>query len=306
MAEFTHLHLHTEYSLLDGACDVYKLVDRVAALGQTSVAMTDHGNIYGAVHFFGAAKEKGIKPILGCELYVCKAEDHRAETPKDQYNHLLVLAQDEEGYRNLIRLTSEASLHGFYRKPRVSKRYLSENSKGLIGFSGCLSGEVCEALLGEAKYAGLSAEARYLAAKGVAQQYQDIFGKGNFYLEIQNQGLEQEHRIQAELFRMERELDIPLVLTNDSHYLCGEDTHAHDVMLCVQTGSKIHDKERLRFDSDQFFVKSADEMGRIFPDSPGVLERTMEIAERCNLKLNPVEDPFPVFAVPPGHTIDSY
>ena len=306
MAEFTHLHLHTEYSLLDGACDVYKLVDRVAALGQSSVAMTDHGNIYGAVHFFDAAKEKGIKPILGCELYVCKAEDHRAETPKDQYNHLLVLAENEEGYRNLIRFTSEASLHGFYRKPRVSKRYLSENSKGLIGFSGCLSGEVCEALLGEAKYVGLSAEARYLAAKGVAQQYQDIFGKGNFYLEIQNQGLEQETRIQAELFRMERELDIPLVLTNDSHYLCGEDTHAHDVMLCVQTGSKIHDKERLRFDSDQFFVKTADEMARIFPDSPGVLERTMEIAERCNLKLNPVEDPFPVFAVPAGHTIDSY
>ena len=147
MAEFTHLHLHTEYSLLDGACDVHKLVDRVAALGQKSVAMTDHGNIYGAVHFFNAAKEKGIKPILGCELYVCKAEDHRAETPNDQYNHLLVLAENEEGYRNLIRLTSEASLHGFYRKPRVSKKYLAENSKGLIGFSGCLSGELCEELM---------------------------------------------------------------------------------------------------------------------------------------------------------------
>ena len=147
MAEFTHLHLHTEYSLLDGACDVHKLVDRVAALGQKSVAMTDHGNIYGAVHFFNAAKAKGIKPILGCELYVCKAEDHRAESPNDQYNHLLVLAENEEGYRNLIRLTSEASLHGFYRKPRVSKKYLAENSKGLIGFSGCLSGELCEELL---------------------------------------------------------------------------------------------------------------------------------------------------------------
>ncbi len=147
MSEFTHLHLHTEYSLLDGACDVYKLVDRVAGLGQKSVAMTDHGNIYGAVHFFNAAKEKGIKPILGCELYVCKAEDHRAETPNDKYNHLLVLAENEEGYRNLIRLTSEASLHGFYRHPRVSKKYLAENSKGLIGFSGCLSGELCESLM---------------------------------------------------------------------------------------------------------------------------------------------------------------
>ncbi len=296
MAEFTHLHLHTEYSLLDGACDVHKLIDRVAALGQKSVAMTDHGNIYGAVHFVNAAKAKGIKPILGCELYVCKAEDHRAESPNDQYNHLLVLAENEEGYRNLIRLTSEASLHGFYRKPRVSKKFLADNSKGLIGFSGCLSGELCEELM-----AG-----QYEKAKGAAMQYQDIFGRGNFYLEIQDQGLEQEKKIQADLFRLEKELDIPLVLTNDSHYLCGEDSHAHDVMLCVQTGSKIHDAERFRFDSDQFFVKSAEEMGRIFPDSPGVTATTMEIAERCNFKLHAVDNPFPEFAVPVGHTIDSY
>ncbi len=296
MSEFTHLHLHTEYSLLDGACDVKKLCERVAKLGQKSVAMTDHGNIYGAVHFFNAAKEYGVKPILGCELYVCKAEDHRAETPNDQYNHLLVLAENEEGYRNLIRLTSEASLHGFYRKPRVSKKYLAENAKGLIGFSGCLSGELCEELM-----AG-----HYEKAKAAAQQYQDIFGRGNFYLEIQDQGLEQERKIQSDLFRLQKELDIPLVLTNDSHYLCGEDSHAHDVMLCVQTGAKIHDVDRFRFDSDQFFVKSADEMARLFPDSPGAMERTMEIAERCVLKLKAVDNPFPEFAVPPGHTIDSY
>ena len=296
MAEFTHLHLHTEYSLLDGACDIQKLVNRVADLGQSSVAMTDHGNIYGAVHFFAAAKERGIKPILGCELYVCKAEDHRAESPNDKYNHLLVLAENEEGYRNLIRLTSEASLHGFYRKPRVSKRYLAENSKGLIGFSGCLSGELCEELM-----AG-----QYEKAKAAALGYQDIFGKGNFYLEIQDQGLEDERRIQNDLFRLEKELGIPMLATNDSHYLCGEDSHAHDVMLCVQTGAKMHDKERFRFDSDQFFVKSADEMGLLFPGSPGVMERTMEVAERCNLKLHAVDNPFPEFAVPAGHTIDSY
>jgi DNA polymerase-3 subunit alpha len=296
MAEFTHLHLHTEYSLLDGACDVHKLVDRVAAVGQKSVAMTDHGNIYGAVNFFSAAKAKGIKPILGCELYICKHEDHRAPGDGDENNHLLVLAQDEEGYRNLVRITSEASLYGFYRKPRVSKQYLAEHSKGLIGFSGCLSGELCEELM-----AG-----NYEKARGVAQQYEDIFGKGNFYLEIQDQGLEQEKKIHEALFRMERESNIPLVLTNDSHYLCGEDSHAHDVMLCVQTGSKIHDKERFRFDSDQFFVKGADEMARLFPDSPGVMARTMEIAERCQLKLHPVESPWPEFAVPEGQTIDSY
>ena len=296
MAEFTHLHLHTEYSLLDGACDVYKLVDRVAALGQKSVAMTDHGNIYGAVHFFDAAKAKGVKPILGCELYISKKDDHRAPGEGDENNHLLVLAQNEEGYRNLIRITSEASLHGFYRKPRVSKRYLAEHSAGLIGFSGCLSGELCEELV-----AG-----RYEKAKSVAQQYEDIFGKGNFFLEIQDQGLEDEKKIHEALFRLERELDIPLVATNDSHYLCGEDSHAHDVMLCVQTGAKVHDKERFRFDSDQFFVKSADEMVLTFKDSPDVLKRTQEIAERCNLKLAKIDNPFPEFAVPEGHTIDSY
>ncbi len=309
MPEFTHLHLHTEYSLLDGACDVYKLADRVAKMGQKAVAMTDHGNIYGAVHFFEAAKTSGIKPILGCELYVCKSEDHRGDVtwrPGDsgpagkeresEYNHLLVLAENEEGYRNLVRLTSEASLHGFYRKPRVSKKFLAENSKGLIGFSGCLSGELCEALMG----------GQYARATEVAQQYQDIFGKGNFYLEIQDQGLEQERRIHADLFRLEKELGIPLVATNDSHYLCGEDSHAHDVMLCVQTGAKVRDAERFKFDSDQFFVKDAEEMARVFPDSPSVLERTMEIAERCHLKLSKVENPFPEFAVPAGHTIDSY
>jgi DNA polymerase-3 subunit alpha len=293
MAEFTHLHLHTEYSLLDGACDIKKLVDRVAALGQKSVAMTDHGNIYGAVHFFNAAKEKGIKPILGCELYVCKNEDHRAPAQGDDYNHLLVLAENEEGYRNLIRITSEASLHGFYRKPRVSKRYLAEHSQGLIASSGCLSGELCEEL----------SAGNYDKAKAVALQYQDIFGRGNFYLEIQDQGLEAERKIQNDLFRLEKELDIPLIATNDSHYLCGEDSHAHDVMLCVQTGSKVHDVNRFKFDSDQFFVKSGDEMQRLFPDSPGVLARTME---RCHFKLHPVENPFPEFDVPEGHTIDSY
>ncbi len=207
-----------------------------------------------------------------------------------------MLAENEEGYRNLIRLTSEASLNGFYRKPRVSKKYLAENSKGLIGFSGCLSGELCEAL--EAS--------DYAKAASVAQQYRDIFGKGNFFLEIQDQGLEQEKKIRADLFRLERELEIPLVATNDSHYLCGEDSHAHDVMLCVQTGSKIHESNRFKFDGDQFFVKGADEMGAIFSDSPDVLKRTMEIAERCNLKLHTIDNPFPEFAVPQGHTVDSY
>ncbi len=296
MAEFTHLHLHTDYSLLDGACDVEKLVQRVSSIGQKSVAITDHGNIYGAVHFFDAAKKHGVQPILGCELYICQKDDHRAEPQGDDYNHLLVLAENEEGYRNLVRITSEASLHGFYRKPRVSKKYLAEHAKGLIGFSGCLAGELCENLMKD----------RYDAAKTAAGQYQDIFGRGNFFLEIQDQGLELEKKIQADLFRLEKELEIPLVATNDSHYLCEDDAHAHEVLLCVQTAGSINDPKRFKFDSDQFFVKTADEMERLFSYAPQVVARTQQFPERCHLKLNPVDNPFPEFAVPPGHTIDSY
>src|SRR6201990_1464039 len=296
MPEFTHLHLHTDYSLLDGACDVEKLVAHVDKIGQKAVAITDHGNIYGAVHFFEAAKAKGIKPILGCELYICGNEDHRAAPEKDKYNHLLVLAENEEGYRNLVRITSEASLHGFYRKPRISKNYLAKHASGLIGFSGCLAGELCGNLM-----AG-----KYEDAKATASQYQDIFGRGNFFLEIQDQGLELEKKIHADLFRMEKDLDIPLVATNDSHYLCEDDHHAHEVLLCVQTAGSIHDPKRFKFDSDQFFVKSADEMARIFSHAPEVVSRTMQFAERCSFKLAKVTNPFPEFAVPQGHTIDSY
>jgi DNA polymerase-3 subunit alpha len=296
MTEFTHLHLHTEYSLLDGANELNKLMKRVAAMGQKAVAMTDHGNIYGAVHLFDAAKAAGIKPILGCELYVCKAADHRAEAPGDRYNHLIVLAENEEGYRNLVRITSEASLHGFYRKPRISKNFLAQHTKGLICMAACLAGEVAEDLMAD----------NYDAAKAAALQYQDMFGKGNYYLEIQDQGLPQERKINSDLFRLERELGIPMVAANDAHYLSAEDSRAHDVMLCIQTGAKIHDTNRFRFDSDQFYVKSGDEMARLFPDNPSVLSRTMEIAERCNFKLHKVDSPWPKFAVPEGETIDSY
>src|ERR1700728_3322476 len=296
MAEFTHLHLHTDYSLLDGACDVEKLVAHVDKIGQKAVAITDHGNIYGAVHFFNAASAAGVKPILGCELYICPQEDHRAAPEKDKYHHLLVLAENEEGYRNLVRITSEASLHGFYRKPRISKNFLAKHAQGLIGFSGCLAGELCGNLM-----AG-----KYEDAKASATQYQDIFGKGNFFLEIQDQGLELEKKIHADLFRLEKELDIPLVATNDSHYLCEDDHHAHEVLLCVQTAGSIHDPKRFKFDSDQFYVKSADEMEKLFSHAPEVVSRTMQFAERCRFKLSKVTNPFPEFAVPPGHTIDSY
>ena len=197
MSQFVHLHLHTDYSMLDGACDVEKLCYRAKELGMPAVAMTDHGNIFGAVHFVNAAKAAGIKPIIGCELYVCKKDDHRiARTPPDgdTYNHLLVLAENEEGYRNLVKITSEASLHGFYYKPRVSKKFLAEHSKGLIALSGCLKGEVAELLI----------EDKYDAAREAAATYSDIFGKQNFFLEIQDQGLEMEHRIHPGLFRLKK------------------------------------------------------------------------------------------------------
>src|ERR1700753_3118956 len=210
-AEFTHLHLHTDYSLLDGACDVDKLAKHLVKIGQTSAAITDHGNIYGAVHFFDAMKKKGLKPILGCELYVCKEDDHRREfaNPDEKYNHMLVLAENEAGYRNLVRLTSEAALHGFYKKPRVSKNFLAKHVEGLIGFSGCLAGEVNQHLM----------DGKYDEAKRTAGFYEDLFGKGNYFLEIQDHGLVPDKAVCDGLFKMERELNIPLIATNDSQYV---------------------------------------------------------------------------------------
>src|SRR5215831_3963149 len=296
MSEFVHLHLHTDYSLLDGACGVPGLVKRVAEIGQKAVAMTDHGNIYGTVEFVDEAQKRGIKPIVGCELYICKKDDHRAPPEGDTYNHLLVLAENEEGYRNLIKITSEASMHGFYYKPRISKKFLAEHSTGLIGLSGCLAGEVCENLL-----AG-----KYDAARGAASFYREIFGKDNFFMEIQDQGLPEEHRIHADLFRLEKELGIPMVATNDSHYLCEDDAHAQDVLVCVQTGKSVNDTNRLKFHGNQFFVKSSEEMGRVFSSRPDVLSRTLAIAERCGFTLNKIKNPFPEFQVPDGYTLDSY
>ena len=298
-SQFVHLHLHTDYSLLDGACGVDQLVQRVKELGMPAVAMTDHGNIFGAVEFVNAAHKAGVKPIVGCELYICKKDDHNIErTPPegDTYNHLLVLAENEEGYRNLVKITSEASLHGFYYKPRVSKKFLAEHSKGLIGLSGCLKGEVAERLM----------ENKYDAARDAAAFYRDLFGKENFFLEIQDQGLEMEHRIHPGLFQLEKDLGLPLVATNDSHYLCEEDAHAQDVMLCIQTGKSLQDTNRMKFEGTQFFVKSRDEMVRVFKDSPDVLSRTLDIAERCSLRLEKVPSPFPDFEVPAGFTLDSY
>ena len=296
MPEFVHLHLHTDYSMLDGACSTENLVKRVKELKMPAVAMTDHGNIFGAVEFVDAAREAGVKPIVGCELYICKKDDHRGAPEGDSYNHLIVLAESDEGYRNLVKIVSEASLHGFYYKPRVSKKFLAEHSRGLIGMSACLKGEVAEELV----------EGNYEKARQAAITFNDIFGKGNFYLEIQDQGLPEEKLIQANLVKLEQELGIPLVATNDSHYLCEDDAHAQDVMVCIQTGKSINDTNRLKFANNQFFVKSPAEMAKIFSGYERVLARTMEIAERCNLELKKVREPFPKFEVPAGYSLDDY
>jgi DNA polymerase III subunit alpha len=293
-AEFTHLHLHTDYSLLDGACDVDKLAGHLSKIGQTAAAMTDHGNIYGAVHFFDAMQKKGVKPILGCELYLSETEDHR--NLSGGYRHFLVLAENEAGYRNLVRLTSEASLHGFYRKPRVSKEFLSKHTEGLIGFSGCLAGEVNQHLM-----AG-----KFDEAKRVAGGFEEMFGKGNFFLEIQDHGLEPDKGVCDALFKLERELNIPLIATNDSHYVEADDSRAHEILLCVQTAGSMNDPKRFKFDTQEFYIKSAEEMLRTFSQNPEVCTRTMQFIDRCNLKMTKVDNPFPDFEVPAGETLESY
>ncbi len=220
-----------------------------------AVAMTDHGNIFGAVRFVNAAKEAGVKPILGCELYICKKEDHRAAPEGDSYNHLIVLAENDEGYRNLVKIVSEASLHGFYYKPRISKKFLAEHSQGLIGLSACLKGEVAERLT-EGKYDAARAGGRKPSTTSSA--------RATSISRFRTRALPEEKRIQANLLKLEQELGIPLVATNDSHYLCEDDSHAQDVMVCIQTGKSINDTNRLKFHGNQFFVKSARRDGEGF------------------------------------------
>jgi len=297
-AEFTHLHLHTDYSLLDGACDVDKLAKHLTKIGQTSAAITDHGNIYGAVHFFDAMHKKNLKPILGCELYVCKEESHlRADAdPDSKYNHLLILAENEAGYRNLVRLTSEAALHGFYKKPRISKNFLAKHTEGLIALSGCLAGELQQNLM-----AG-----NYEAAKKTAGEYESMFGRGNYFLETQDHKLAPDAAVVKAMFQLEKDLGIPLIATNDSHYIEDQDSRAHEILLCVQTAASMNDPKRFKFDTQEFYIKTADEMHRLFAEAPEVCTRTMQFPERCALELAKVKNPFPHFDTPNGIPLDDY
>ncbi|MBI3405412.1 MAG: DNA polymerase III subunit alpha, partial [Acidobacteria bacterium] len=299
--EFVHLHLHTDFSLLDGACEITELVDETARRGMPAVAVTDHGNLFAAANFYHTATTRGVKPIIGCEVYVARGS--RLEKTADpeapgagRANHLLLLCENNEGYRNLIKLVSSGFLEGFYYKPRIDHDLLAKHSSGLIALSSCLRGEVAEALT----------EGKYEESRAAAHRLRDIFGKGNFFLEVQDQGLDIERRINPDLARLSKESGIPLVATNDCHYLTEEDSRAQEVLLCIQTGKTMSDTNRMKFATDQFFFKTADQMAQVFAEIPEALERTLAIAERCNVKIEPVSNPFPEFKVPEGHTTDSY
>ncbi len=293
---FVHLHLHTDYSLLDGACEVSQLMERAASLKMPAVAITDHGNLFGAVKFYHAAIQHGIKPIIGCEVYVAATNRFDRSPDAERPNHLLVLCENERGYRNLVKLASSAYTEGYYYKPRIDKALLAEHAEGLIGLSACLRGEVACALTAD----------KYDAAQQSAYDLRDIFGKGNFYIEIQDQGVPEEQRINPHLVRLSRETGIPLVATNDCHYLTQADARAQEVLMCIQTGKTLSDPNRMKFPSDQFYFKSYEEMLAVFGEIPEALARTLEIAERCTVHLEKKQHVFPHFEVPAGETLDSF
>ncbi len=292
---FVHLHNHTDYSLLDGACETGRLMKLVVEQGMKAVAMTDHGNLFGAVEFYNAAKAAGVKPVIGCEVYVSQ-QDRGIKSESNRYNHFVLLCENREGYRNLINLVSTAFLDGFYYKPRIDKDLLARHTNGLIAMSACLRGDVNETLL----------EHRYEDARRLAYEYQEMFGKGNFFLELQDHGLDKDRDLLPRVYRLAGDTGIPLVATNDSHYLRRGDARMHEILLCIQTGKTMTDPNRMRFDKPEFYLKSRAEMFQLFGEVEDALDRTWEIAQRTNLKLEPVEEPFPKFEVPASHSVDTY
>jgi DNA polymerase-3 subunit alpha len=295
--DFVHLHLHTEYSLLDGACRLDELVEEGVRLGMKAMAITDHGNMFGAVAFHDACRERGMKPILGCEVYVAPASrfERQATSAAEAYDHLTLLAASDAGYHNLVKLVSAGYLEGFYHRPRVDKELLAKHGAGLVGLSGCLSGEI-------AKHLRAGAEEAALASAGV---FSEILGKGRFFLEVMEHGLPDQRRVNQGLLRIREKTGLALAATNDAHYLHGDDHQAHDVLLCIGSGKKVGDADRLRFDTNQFYLKSPEEMAALFPDHPEALRSTVEIAEMCDFTLRGVST-LPAFDVPPGFTIETY
>lgn len=295
---FTHLHVHTEYSLLDGSSKIKEITKRAAELGMDSLAITDHGVMYGVIDFYKAAKEAGIKPILGCEVYVAPGSrfDKEAGTGEDKYNHLVLLAENNTGYQNLMKIVSRGFTEGFYYKPRVDKELLREFHEGIIATSACLAGEVQRYL----------ARGMYEEAKRVALYYQDIFGKDNFFLELQDHGIAEQHYVNPQLLRMSEETGIELICTNDVHYTYADDADAHDILLCIQTGKKVTDENRMRYTGGQYYLKSPEEMAELFKYAPQALANTEKIAKRCNVEIEFGVTKLPKFAVPQGYTSWTY
>jgi len=294
---FAHLHVHTEYSLLDGACRIDSLAERAAHLGFDALALTDHGALYGVVPFFKACRHRRVKPIIGCEVYVAPRTRFDREGKVDsELRHLVLLAKNDTGYRNLMALVTDSNLEGFYYKPRVDRELLSRYSDGLICLSACLAGEVASLIMQE----------REPDARRLAGDYRDLFGPDNFFLEIMDHGIPEQKQVNPVLLAIARDLGLGLVATNDVHYLTREDAQTHDVLLCVQTNATVDEPSRLRFPGEQFYLKSAQEMQQLFPDSPQALANTLEIASRCQVELEFGSAALPHFAVPEDHTADSY
>lgn len=294
--EFCHLHLHTEYSLLDGSGKIDKLISKAKDLGMKSIAITDHGVMYGCVDFYKKARENGIKPILGCEVYVAgKSMDIKSPDKDNHTYHLVLLVKNEIGYNNLMKIVSEASIRGFYYKPRVDSEFLKSHSEGLIALSACLGGEVQSNIL----------KNQMEKAREVALRYKNIFKEG-FYLEIQNHGMDEQRKVNEENIKLSKELNIPLVATNDVHYITQEDSKAHDILLCIQTGKTIEDENRMRYPSDQFYLKSQDEMWDMFSYIPEALENTIKIADECSFDYKFHESKLPIFPLPEGREAYEY
>ena len=297
VGEFVHLHLHTQYSLLDGACKLKNLMTRANELGFGACAITDHGVLYGAIDFYKTAKKFGIKPILGCELYVAPRPRHdKVPHVDDEQYHLVLLAKNETGYRNLVRLSSIGFTEGHYYKPRVDTEVLKMWNEGLIAMSACLAGEIPSLLM----------KGDYKGAKRKAGEYKDIYGPGNFFLEVQSNDIPEQYEVNKGLVKLSKELDIPLVATNDVHYIYKEDAKIHDVLLCIQTGKTVGDRDRLKFPTDAFYLKSSEEMKAAFPDIPEAIRNTLVIAEQCNFDFEFGKSQVPRFPVPQGFTEETY
>ena len=294
--QFTHLHVHTEYSLLDGACRIDRLFDHLKAMGQTACAITDHGVMYGCVAFFDAARAAGIKPIIGCEVYVATRTRFDKVNRIDGNNHLILLCKNEIGYKNLIKMVSAGFTEGFYSKPRIDKDLLEQHHEGLICLSACLAGEIPQAIL-----AG-----DYERAKQAALYYRDLFGEGNYYIELQDHGLEEDQVVLPQLIRLARETGIPMVATNDAHYITKEDAKMQSILLCIQTGKTIADADRMEFQTDEFYLKSTDEMYDLFAMVPEACENTNKIAEQCNFEFTFGETKLPYFKAPDGMENQEY